>query len=74
MLYEVITHWTERDGNQFNREIFREQDRDKLIELFSHLEFKTWLREVQSGDSAKAVEAAEVSAEDEPPADPASHP
>jgi len=51
----------------------REQDRDKLIELFSHLEFKTWLREVQSGDSAKAVEAAEVSAADEPPADPASH-
>ncbi|QID16649.1 DNA polymerase I [Nitrogeniibacter mangrovi] len=48
----------------------REQDRDKLIDLFSHLEFKTWLREVQSGDNPKAVEAA---AGEDPPADPASH-
>jgi DNA polymerase-1 len=51
----------------------REQDRDKLIELFSHLEFKTWLREVQSGDNPKAVEAADVAEDDTPPADPASH-
>ncbi len=51
----------------------REQDRDKLIELFSHLEFKSWLREVQSGDNPKAVEAADVSEHDDPPADPASH-
>jgi DNA polymerase-1 len=51
----------------------RAQDRDKLIELFSHLEFKSWLREVQSGDNPKAVEAADATEDDAPPADPASH-
>jgi len=51
----------------------REQDRDKLIELFSHLEFKTWLREVQSGDNTAPAAVAAGDEDDAPPADPTAH-
>ena len=53
----------------------RPQDRDKLVELFAHLEFKSWLREVQQGegDSEAPASAPAVSADADPPADPASH-
>ncbi|WP_227815597.1 DNA polymerase I [Nitrogeniibacter aestuarii] len=51
----------------------REQDRDKLIELFSHLEFKTWLREVQSGDNPTPAAAASADIDETPAGDPTAH-
>ena len=53
----------------------REEDREKLLELFSHLEFKSWLREVQQAADAPApVETAPAApAAVEHPADPTIH-
>ena len=53
----------------------REEDREKLLELFSHLEFKSWLREVQQAADAPApAETAPAApAAVEHPADPTSH-
>ncbi|KAA3655608.1 MAG: DNA polymerase I [Proteobacteria bacterium] len=51
----------------------REEDREKLVELFSHLEFKSWLREVQQAGDAPAPAAASAPAAVEHPADPTSH-
>ncbi len=54
----------------------REEDREKLIELFSHLEFKSWLREVQQAGAASAKGATATPAAPaavEPPADPTMH-
>lgn len=54
----------------------REEDREKLVELFSHLEFKSWLREVQQADGAPAKSSASAPAAPvavEHPADPTSH-
>ncbi|MBT0961809.1 DNA polymerase I [Denitromonas iodatirespirans] len=63
----------------------REEDREKLVELFSHLEFKSWLREVQQASDAPAKDAAgqpaapaavehpAAPAAVEHPADPTSH-
>ena len=53
----------------------REEDREKLLELFSHLEFKSWLREVQQAADAPApAETAPAApAAVEHPADPTIH-
>ena len=53
----------------------REEDREKLVELFSHLEFKSWLREVQQAADAPApAETAPAApAAVEHPADPTIH-
>ncbi|TVT47206.1 MAG: DNA polymerase I [Denitromonas halophila] len=54
----------------------REEDREKLVELFSHLEFKSWLREVQQAGAAPAKGAAAIPAAPaavEPPSDPTMH-
>ena len=54
----------------------REEDREKLIELFSHLEFKSWLREVQHAGAAPAKGATASPAAPaavEPPVDPTMH-
>ncbi|MCB1960995.1 MAG: DNA polymerase I [Rhodocyclaceae bacterium] len=54
----------------------REEDRETLAELFSRLEFKSWLREVQqAGDAPAPAEAAQAAtpAAVERPADPTAH-
>ena len=54
----------------------REEDREKLVELFSHLEFKSWLREVQQAGATPAkgqVAAPAAPAAVEHPDDPTMH-